>query len=171
MKVIISLIVVVIVAIGGGTWYAVSQSNKPLTNAKFEAMPIADQFENAPEGHYIHLHKHDTVLYKTTWTPKQIKKYISYTYTTSTNGKVHDDGTTNAKSKLGTSHLFKDNMVVDSKYNDGEIATIFADLSGNSRYNDNMTYYEEDAYYWYFNSINDAKNDPDVSASVTKIVR
>ncbi|MCS9992729.1 hypothetical protein EFL69_06500 [Weissella confusa] len=161
-------LVVLAIAATVGVFYAVAQHNKPLTDKQFAQLLIEQQFEKAPAGHYVHLRKDDPALYRTSWSKQKFNDYFLYSYG---HVKTKPDGTSNAKSTLGTNHTFKDSKLVVPNQENGELGTIFSALSGNSKFDSGMTYYEEDAYNWYFNDLNTAQKDADVSANVTQIVR
>ena len=164
---VISIVLALLVVVGGGTWYAVSQHNKPLTNKEYQALPITDQFEKAPKGNYLHLMKNDSTLYRTTWSKKQIKDYFDRDYGHS---KAFDNGTTAAKTKLGTNHLFNDKVLMDSDKGFGEIGQIYDVQLSNNKFS-KIEDAEDKSFNWYFSSARDAQKDTDVSSSVQHIVR
>lgn len=167
-KIITAVLIVVVVAIGGGVWYGVSHNPKNLTAEQFKQLPIDEQFDKAPEGHYIHLRKNDSTLYRTTWSQNKIKKYLTNDFVkTDTN----PDGTSPDKSKMGTNHTFNDTILMNSAEGYGEIGQIYSDLFGNKRFNADNEGTEEATYDWYFDDLKSAQADKDVSGYVTKIVR
>lgn len=161
-------LVVLAIAITGGVYYAVAQHSRPLTDKQFAQLPIEQQFEKAPAGHYVHLLKNDPTLYRTTWSKKKIIHYLDYTAGTV---KTNQDGTSSDKTTFGTNHTFDDSILVDSEKGYGEIGRIFFSFSDNSKAYKQVEYVEEHAYNWYFDSVKDAQKDADVSANVTQIVR
>lgn len=167
-KIITAILIVVVVAIGGGVWYGVSHNPKNLTAEQFAQLPIDEQFDKAPEGHYIHLGKNDSTLYKTTWTKTKIKNYIVYKY-----GRIttNDDGTSHAKTSLGTTFKFDDSILMDSQKGNGVIGQIFANLMDNNYFTDTISYDPDTSFHWYFDDLKSAQADKDVSGYVTKIVR
>ena len=68
--------IIALIVVAGGITYGIYQHNKPLTDQEFKALEIDEQFYKAPAGHYVHLRKDDTTLYRTTWSAKKIKKYL-----------------------------------------------------------------------------------------------
>lgn len=167
-KIITAVLIVVVVAIGGGVWYGVSHNPKNLTAEQFEQLPIDEQFGKAPEGHYIHLGKNDSTLYRTTWSKSKIKHYLVYVYPET---NLRDDGTSDVKSKLGSNHIFNNNILFDSENGYGELGQIYHQQMHNSRFTDTISYDVDTAFYWYFDDLKSAKADKDVSGYVTKIVR
>ncbi|TVV31842.1 hypothetical protein [Weissella cibaria] len=167
-KIITAVLIVVVLAIGGGVWYGVSHNPKNLTAEQFAQLPIEEQFDKAPEGHYIHLGKNDSTLYRTTWSQNKIKKYLTNDFVkTDTNS----DGTSPDKSKMGTNHKFDDTILMNSAEGYGEIGQIYHNLFSNHKFNPNFEETSDDTYEWYFDDLKSAKADKDVSGYVTKIVR
>ncbi|MBZ5941274.1 hypothetical protein K1W63_02615 [Weissella cibaria] len=167
-KIITAVLIVIVVAIGGGVWYGISHNPKNLTAEQFAQLPIEEQFDKAPAGHYIHLGKNDSTLYKTTWSKAKIKNYIVYKYGHMT---TNDEGTTHAKTSLGTGFIFDDSILMDSKKGNGVIGQIFANLMDNNNFTDTISYNPDTSFHWYFDDLKSAKADKDVSGYVTKIVR
>ena len=167
-KIITAVLIVIVVAIGAGVWYGISHNPKNLTTEQFAQLPIDEQFDKAPEGHYIHLGKNDSTLYRTTWSKAKVKHYIVYVLPKT---ELRADGTSDVKSKLGTNHMFNDNIMMDSEKGYGELGKIYNDLTDNSVFSKNITYTPETAFDWYFDDLKSAKADKDVSGYVTKIVR
>ena len=168
LKWIIGTIIALIV-VAGGTTYGIYQHNKPLTDQEFKALEIDEQFDKAPAGHYVHLRKDDTTLYRTTWSAKKIKNYLIYDY--AKNYEARRDGSTDAKSQLGTNYQFNDRNLVDEQAGEGEIGILYTDLFGNKKFVSDNTYSDEDTYNWYFDSPQQAQKDADVKDNVTQIVR
>lgn len=164
---VISIVLALLVVVGGETWYAISQHNKPLTNKEYQALPITNQFEKAPKGHYVHLMKNDSTLYRTTWSKKQIKDYLLLKFA---HANSNSSGTTNEKSSLGTNHLFNDKIMMDSENKSGEIGQIYDAQMDNDKFS-KIEDAEDKSFNWYFNSARDAQKDTDVSSSVQHIVR
>ncbi len=161
-------LVVLAVAVTGGVYYAVVQHNKPLTQEQFAKLPIEEQFKKAPAGHYVHLRKNDSTLYRTTWSKDQFHNYIIKYGKAPTSSR--GDGTTNEKSKLGTAHIFDDTKIYDSELNVGELGSIYFPITSNSKFT-TWTPDESTTYNWYFNNLKAAEKDADVSANVTQIYR
>lgn len=168
VTVYIVALVVLAVTVTGGIMYAVHQHNKPLTQEQFAQLPIEEQFKKAPGGHYVHLIKNDPTLYRTTWSKDKLTQYLLYT---SGSVKTNSDGTSNEKTKLGTNHLFDDSKLVDSNKGYGEIGNIYFAQQLNSKFTDNIEYDPKITFEWYFDDLNSAKKDTDVSTSVNQIVR
>lgn len=161
-------LVVLAVAVTGGVYYAVVQHNKPLTQEQFAKLPIEEQFKKAPAGHYVHLRKNDPTLYRTTWDKSNFKSYLDQTFG---KAKLHSDGTTDEKSKLGTNHMFDDSKLVDSEKGYGEIGQIFFAFRDNAKMYKEVEYDDNLAYNWYFDNPKAAQKDADVSANVTQVYR
>lgn len=168
LKWIIGAIIALIV-VAGGTTYGIYQHNKPLTDQEFKALEIDEQFDKAPAGHYVHPRKDDTTLYRTTWSAKKIKHYLIYDYANKV--KARRDGSTAAKSQLGTNYQFNDSNLVDEQAGEGEIGILYTDLFSNKKFVSDNTYSGEYTYNWYFNSPQQAQKDSDVQDNVTQIVR
>lgn len=168
LKWIIGAIIALIV-VAGGTTYGIYQHNKPLTDQEFKALEIDEQFDKAPAGHYVHLRKDDATLYRTTWSAKKIKHYLIYDYANKV--KARRDGSTAAKSQLGTNYQFNDSNLVDEQAGEGEIGILYTDLFSNKKFVSDNTYSGEYTYNWYFNSPQQAQKDSDVQDNVTQIVR
>lgn len=168
LKWIIGAIIALIV-VAGGTTYGIYQHNKPLTDQEFKALEIDEQFDKAPAGHYVHLRKDDATLYRTTWSAKKIKHYLIYDYANKV--KARRDGSTDAKSRLGTNYQFNDSNLVDEQAGEGEIGILYTDLFSNKKFVSDNTYSDEYTYNWYFNSPQQAQKDSDVQDNVSQIVR
>jgi len=167
-KIITTVLIVIVMAIAGGVWYGVSHDTKNLTAEQFAQLPIDEQFDKAPEGHYIHLGKNDSTLYRTTWSKAKVKHYIVYVLPKT---KLRADGTSDVKSKLGTKHTFNDNIMMDSSKGYGELGQIYHNLMHNPYFDADNEYNGDTAFYWYFDDLKSAQADKDVSGYVTKIVR
>ncbi|MBU7568928.1 hypothetical protein [Weissella sagaensis] len=168
MKWFIGIIAVLVVATGGVS-YGIYKHNQPLSDEAFSKLEIDEQFEKAPAGHYVHLRKDDPTLYRTTWSAKQIKKYLVYKFGQKENHLP--TGNYNEKTKLGTNQLFNDKHLVNKEKGYGEIGRIDSALSDNSKFNENMTYYTDLSFNWYFNSPEQAQKDPDVKEYVNDLIR
>lgn len=168
LKWIIGTIIALIV-VAGGVSYGIYQHNKPLTDQEFKALEIDEQFDKAPAGHYVHLRKDDATLYRTTWSAKKIKHYLIYDYANKV--KARRDGSTAAKSHLGTNYQFNDNHLVDKQAGYGELGILYSELFDNRKFNSDISYDSDYVYNWYFNSKEQAQKDSDVQDNVTQIVR
>ena len=99
----------------------------------------------------------------------KIKNYLIYDY--AKNYEARRDGSTDAKSQLGTNYQFNDRNLVDEQAGEGEIGILYTDLFGNKKFVSDNTYSDEDTYNWYFDSPQQAQKDADVKDNVTQIVR
>ena len=161
--------IIALIVVAAGTSYGIYQHNKPLTDQEFKALEINEQFDKAPAGHYVHLRKDDATLYRTTWSAKKIKHYLIYDYANKV--KARRDGSTAAKSHLGTNYQFNDSNLVDEKAGEGEIGILYSELLDNSKFNSDTSYDSDYVYNWYFNSPQQAQKDSDVQDNVTQIIR
>lgn len=180
LKWIIGAIITLIV-VAGGVSYGVYQHNKPLTDQEFKELEIDKQFDKAPEGHYIHLRKNDATLYRTNWSKNKIKNFminwgsndvITNEDGTTTKKTLNSNGTTNIKTKLGTNHVFNDNILLDEEEGDGILGEIWDSMYDNGYWESKKNVSDKsDLYKWYFNSPQQAQKDADVKDNVTQIVR
>lgn len=160
-----SIILIIIVLIVG-IFFGIYKHKATLSNKQFDALPVREQFKQAPKGHYIHLLKNDSNLYRTTWTKKQIQDAILKISETDTNR----DGTTNYQTNLGTNHEFKDSVSVNSESSNGFLTNVFTKIINNSKFN-NVSPKDYRDYNWYFDSPKDAQKDANVLMYVTHITR
>lgn len=148
MKLLIGLIVVVVVGgLGLLMWQA--HENSPEVQAEKARVALAKKFDKAPDGHYVHLTPTDATLYKTSWSKEQLAQYVRTgnkdrtTFGTKQTFNREDSGNKNSKG------------ITDQLSNTKTVYPQLDEQDGN--------------YNPYFDSIDQARKDPNVKNNVTDI--